>query len=55
MIFHDDFARHRFDMTAEGRSGRVEMAGTITIGLPHGQFPEFEREHTLEDWQRILR
>jgi hypothetical protein len=31
------------------------MAGSVILGLPDGQFPEFEREHTVEDWQRILR
>ena len=55
MIFHDGFACRRFDITAEGLSGRVEMAGNVIIGLPQGQFPEFEREHRVEDWQRILR
>ena len=55
MIFHNGFACRRFDITAEGHSGRVEMAGNVIIGLPQGQFPEFEREHTLEDWQRVLR
>jgi hypothetical protein len=55
MIFHDGFACRRFDITAEGRSGRVEMAGNVIIGLPQWQFPEFEQEHTVEDWQRVLR
>jgi hypothetical protein len=55
MIFHDVFACRRFDITAEGRSGRVEMAGNVIIGFPQGQFPEFEREHTVETWQRVLR
>ena len=54
MIFHDGFACRRFDITTEGHSGRVEMAGNVIIGLLQGQFPEFEREHTVEDWQRIL-
>ena len=31
------------------------MAGNVIIGLPQGQFPELERERTVEDWQRILR
>jgi hypothetical protein len=34
MIFHDGFACRRFDITAEDRSGRVEMAGNVIIGLP---------------------
>ena len=55
MIFHGAFARRRFEITAEGRSGRGEIAGNVIIGLPQGQYPEFEREHTLEDRQRILR
>ena len=55
MIFHDGFARRCFDITAEGRSGRVEMAGNVIIGLPPGQYPEFERKHAVEDRQRILR
>ena len=55
MIFHDGFACRRFDITAEGRSGRVETVGNVIIGLSQGQFPELEREHTVEDWQRILR
>ena len=38
MIFHDGFACRRFDITAEGRSGRVEMAGNVIIGLPKGNF-----------------
>jgi len=46
MIFHDGFACRRFDITAEGRSGRVEMAGNVLLGSPQGQYPEFEREHT---------
>jgi hypothetical protein len=54
MIFRDGFACRCFDITAEGPSGAVEMAGSVIIGLPQGQFPEFEREHTVEDWQRIL-
>ena len=45
----------RFDITAKGRSGRVEMGGNFVIGLPQGRYPEFEREHTVEDRQRILR
>jgi hypothetical protein len=55
LIFHDGFACRRFDITAEGRSGRVEMADNVIIGLPQGQYPEFEREHTVENRQRILR
>jgi hypothetical protein len=55
MILHDGFACRRFDITAEGLSGGVEMAGNVIIGLPLGEFPVFEREHTVEDWQRILR
>jgi hypothetical protein len=34
MIFHDGFACRRFDITTEGRSDRVEMAGNVIIGLP---------------------
>ena len=55
MFFHDGFACRRFDITAEGRSGRAEMAGNVIIGLPPGQYPEFERKHAVEDRQRILR
>ena len=55
MIFHDGFARRRFNITAEGRSGRVEMAGNVIIGRPPGQYPEFEQKHAVEDRQRILR
>jgi Leu/Phe-tRNA-protein transferase len=55
MIFHDGCACRRFDITAESLSGGVEMAGNVIIGLPQGQFPEFEQEHTVEDWQQILR
>ena len=55
MIFHDGFACRRFDITAEGDSGRVEMAGNVIIGLPQGQYPEFERKRAVEDRQRILR
>ena len=55
MIFYDGFACRRFDITAKGRSGRVEMAGNLIIGLPQVQYPEFERKHTVEDRQRILR
>jgi Leu/Phe-tRNA-protein transferase len=55
MIFRDGFACRCFDITAEGPGGAVEMAGGVIIGLPQGQFPEFEREHTVQDWQRILR
>ena len=55
MIFHDGFACRRFDITAESLSGRVDMAGNVIIGLPEGHFPKFEEEHTVKDWQRILR
>ena len=49
MIFHGAFARRRFEITAEGRSGRGEIAGNVIIGLPQGQYPEFEREHAVQD------
>ena len=55
MIFHDGFACRRFDITTEGGSGRVEMAGNVIIGLPPGQYPEFEQKHAVDDRQRILR
>ena len=55
MFFHDGFACRRFDITTEGRSDRVEMAGNVIIGLPPGQYPEFEQKHAVEDRQRILR
>ena len=31
------------------------MAGNVIIGLPPGQYPEFEQKHAVEDRQRILR
>jgi hypothetical protein len=27
----------------------------VIIGLPQGQSPEFEEEHTFNEWQRLLR
>ena len=44
MIFQDGFACRRLDITAESLNGAVEMAGNVIIGLPQGQFPEFEQE-----------
>ena len=38
MIFHDGFACRRFDITAEGSRGTVEMAGNFIIWLPQGNF-----------------
>jgi hypothetical protein len=52
MIFQDDFACRRFDITA---AAELKWPVTSFLGSPHGQYPEFEREHAVEDRQRILR
>ena len=55
MIYHEGFAHERFGITERVPDGGMKKVGNLIIGVPHGQFPEFEQNHTYDEWQQVIR
>jgi hypothetical protein len=55
MIKSGGFTYRRFFIAEHIPVNRIKAIGDFVIGVPQGQFPEFERDHTHPEWQEILR
>jgi hypothetical protein len=54
MIWREGFVYERFTLTKPIVEGGLERIGDLIIGLPQGQFPQFELCDKGKDWQQIL-
>jgi hypothetical protein len=54
MIWREGFVYERFTLTEPIVEGGLERIGDLIIGLPQGQFPQFELCDKGKDWQQIL-